>query len=491
MNPNLAQRLAGKSTPSNEARSWPNDLPLGRLGSAPFTLRDACGGVVVFGETGSGKSSGPLKTLRRKYVESGFGGLVLCVKPEESEDWLKCARAAGREQDVIRITADPDCPYRFDFLAWEMSLPGSSTLSMAHSVQNVLDILLRWRDGDPFKEAFRSGPGFRVLKHAIELYKLAAIWGPILKDQGHLPADEWVPAYQSTFLSVLEVITSAAVNAEDLESPSAIARSLNLKCLRLARKVAEFHAASGSKQSAEIVSTFNRTYDFWTQEWVQNGFGDPGIRKEFVDFAQSAIEPMERGEVANLFQRVQQPNPGGGQAQYVDTVRPDMVDQGKIILVDVPVNYYWEAGELAGVIWKHAVQQFAQLRTGCVEDSVRPVFIWLDDCGHFITNGDVLFQATARSQRILVVCAMQSVATLDQALGKDRRLALLSNLTTRIFCRNHDPVTNQWAYDTYDTPRWEWLATGGPQHKCQVAAYVCGNLFSGRKTWEKVVFNQN
>jgi hypothetical protein len=62
-------------------------LDLGRntQESHGFTIADATAGVCVFGVTGSGKTCGPGALLARAYLKNGFGGLVLCAKPEERQ----------------------------------------------------------------------------------------------------------------------------------------------------------------------------------------------------------------------------------------------------------------------------------------------------------------------------------------------------------------------------------------------------------------------
>lgn len=53
-----------------------------------WRLRDACEGTVIFGGTGSGKSSGSGRAIARAFLRAGFGGLVLCAKQdEERERW--------------------------------------------------------------------------------------------------------------------------------------------------------------------------------------------------------------------------------------------------------------------------------------------------------------------------------------------------------------------------------------------------------------------
>ena len=82
---------------------------------------------------------------------------------------------------------------------------------------------------------------------------------------------------------------------------------------------------------------------------------------------------MERGEVANLFQQIYQFNPKTQREEWMDTVTPEMVDEGKIIIVDVPVLTYRQAGQLAGCIWKYFVQRFLERRSDRTRKAVETV----------------------------------------------------------------------------------------------------------------------
>ena len=84
------------TTPSKTADYWPLNLPLIRFSEKrpdTWTLADACQGVLIMGELGSGKTSGSGQLLARQYLKAGFGGLVLCHKhdpqnPREDEATL-------------------------------------------------------------------------------------------------------------------------------------------------------------------------------------------------------------------------------------------------------------------------------------------------------------------------------------------------------------------------------------------------------------------
>jgi hypothetical protein len=69
---------------------WALDLPLVRfseLDADVWTLADSFQGVLIMGENGSGKTSGSGRLFARKYLENGFGGLVLCFKTDEADLW--------------------------------------------------------------------------------------------------------------------------------------------------------------------------------------------------------------------------------------------------------------------------------------------------------------------------------------------------------------------------------------------------------------------
>ena len=112
-----AQTLSGQ---------WPLNMPLVQfspLKADIWTLDDAFQGTVIFGENGSGKTTGSGQLLAGKFLRAGFGGLVLCAEIEEADLWRKYLQAAGREKDGLFFSVDS--PFRFNFLDCESSRSGS------------------------------------------------------------------------------------------------------------------------------------------------------------------------------------------------------------------------------------------------------------------------------------------------------------------------------------------------------------------------------
>ena len=92
---------------------------------------------------GSGKS------LARVYLKNGFGGLVLCAKPDEKDTWIRYAQDTGREEDLILFSKDSK--YEFNPLDYELTREGKG----AGDVFNLSYL---------FMEIYKMGIGFPVVE---------------------------------------------------------------------------------------------------------------------------------------------------------------------------------------------------------------------------------------------------------------------------------------------------------------------------------------
>ena len=114
----------GRQTGLRES-DWPLNLPLVRFSERSediWTLSDAFQGVSIMGENGSGKTSGSGKHLARKFLQNGFGGLVLCFKTDEADLWRSYLQHTGRETDGRFFGIDE--AFRFNFMDYEARSSG-------------------------------------------------------------------------------------------------------------------------------------------------------------------------------------------------------------------------------------------------------------------------------------------------------------------------------------------------------------------------------
>ena len=116
-------------------------------------------------------------------------------------------------------------------------------------------------------------------------------------------------------------------------------------------------------------------------------------------------------------------------------------------MIDIPTAKYREVGQYAALIWAQLFQRAVDRRSYGAPDG-RPVFLWEDEAHYFTIEQDALFQTTARSKGISVVRLTQNLPNFLDAYGRDGKHkvdTLLGNHATKIFHRNGDPTTNEWA----------------------------------------------
>ena len=68
-----------------------------------YTARSAVAGTFCAGSTGAGKTSGSGNALARAFLRNGWGGLVLCCKSDEANNWRKLCALENRSEDIIGV----------------------------------------------------------------------------------------------------------------------------------------------------------------------------------------------------------------------------------------------------------------------------------------------------------------------------------------------------------------------------------------------------
>jgi hypothetical protein len=127
------------------------------------------------------------------------------------------------------------------------------------------------------------------------------------------------------------------------------------------------------------------------------------------------------------------------------TVRPEDAFDGKIIVVDLPVQNFRLAGRVAALAWKYCFQVSVMRRIPPPEGYLRPVFLWGDEAQNFISDHDSVYQAVARSGGGATVYLTQNRESYRRVLGNSDAVdSLLHNLQCKIFCQNTGE-TNEWA----------------------------------------------
>lgn len=330
-------------------------------------------GTLIVGQTGSGKSTSSAAHLAHAMLRNGkFGGLVLSVKSER-ETWVRYCRDAGRLADLVTI--DANCNWRFNPLDHEVTRAGAG----AGHVENVLRFLVllmetisREKAGGDGREdaAFWKNSTERLMRAAISVCILA--YGRV------------------TVEHLYQVILSAPASPAEVRSPEWREKSFCFRSLTLAD-----HRSKSECQERD----FALDADYFLIEYPCMS---DKTRSIIVASFTSLIDVMQRGLLRDLF---------GGDT----TISPEAVEEGKILLVDVPVKHFGPVGLIANQIWKLSFQKSIERRD--LRRNGRPVFLWADEGHHFLHKEDSLWQSTCRSSRVASVLITQNIPNLDVALG--------------------------------------------------------------------------
>jgi hypothetical protein len=412
-------------------QDWPDDEDiLLEFGDANancnhWCLKDAFEGVQVFGGTGSGKTSGSGKALAKAFIESNLGGLVLTAKRDEAAMWQEYARKAGREDDLVIFphtrNGRPE-QLRFNFLRYAFQRE-KGTVGKTENLVNLFCSVLEVADrksggGGSGNDGYWQRATKQLLRNAIDLCILAS--GSVDLENLH------------------DIVASAPQSLQQVAD-----RTPPSLCLDMI-ELAETNANLNQLQRHDL----KLTRDFWEKEFPALAHE---TRSGVVSMFTSMADCFLRGTLYDLF------------CTDLNIYPEDCWEEGKIIILDLPVKDFYELGQFAQVIFKYLWQRAVERRVPLSIDRkqaqarIRPVFLWADEAQFFANSFDAQFQSTARSSRACTVYLTQNLPSYHSVFGGANARSdadmFLGNLVTKIFHANGDSTTNQWAADTIGKER--------------------------------------
>jgi hypothetical protein len=383
--------------PQTVLRDWGN-------GQA-FHLSDALTGVCCFGATGSGKSSGVAKHIAYGYLANDFGGLVLCAKNEERRQWQKWAADCGRTDDLVIF--DASAKYRFNFMDWEASQSGGGG-GFTINIVGLLDEIGKAVSG----RSNHGGGDHKYWEDALHNLNMNLVDLPVLA------------GLQVSLPLLRSIASTAALSLAQVEDAKWRENSVCAKILQEAD-------AAIRKADGETQADFEESRTYWMQDFP--ALSDRTRSSIMLGFT-ILIRPLVTRPLRALF-------------SSSTNVKPEDTFNGKIIIVDLPVQDYRLAGRVANLAWKHCFQVAVMRRTPPIAPDayLRPVFLWADEAQNFITEQDSEYQAVARSAGGCTVYLTQNRESYRRVLGNaDAVDSLLGNLQAKFFCQNSGE-TNEWA----------------------------------------------
>jgi hypothetical protein len=355
----------------------------------PCTVGDLLnGGIAVFGRTGSGKTSSSGYQIGKAIARlPGSGGLILSSKPEDKAFWHRIFKEAGRSKDLLMF--EPSSPLRYNLLDGELKA-GADTREITQLLMTIGETLKRnsrthAREGESFWDQLKE----RTLYNAVEIVKKAT---------GKVNASD-----------LQKFITGAASTTAEISSP-AWQKGFHNQCLCLAHYA---HKTPAEQHDHSLA------LDFFCNEYPSM---DPKPRSSSLADVLNVLHVFCSGSVRQLL-------------ADKTNISPEVLEEGKWILVNMPIPNHGAAGAFVNGAWKYAVQRHI-LRRHALHDA-NPIILWCDEYQNLANSFDATFLAECRSHRGAMVVLTQSIhgfyASMPGDAGHHQAAALLTNFHHKVF----------------------------------------------------------
>lgn len=393
---------------------WPNDMTIWSAGGQDvWTLDDVTQGTLILGATGSGKSTCSGRTLAKAMLAKQFGGMILTTKPGEGREWGMFCDSVNRQDQVrwIRLGG----PLKLNLLAYETQRLGAG----AHLTENlvgffrVLLSVMGQRHGQRANEGFWQNAGNQLLRNLLDVFLISK--SPLSLDR----LADFVSAAPTKKLDDDEAWREIPLFGDVLAT-------------------AQSNATDPKDQRA-----FEKAKSYWLVDYPTLA---PETRSCVTFGFKAMLDVLRSREIYELL-------------CSETSITPDCTFNGHIMILDIPVKDYGDAGVLVQCAFKYLFQRAVERRKD-MGNQTRPVFLFIDEAQNFFTEYDTVFQQTARSSRVATVLLSQNVNNFYAHLGGDHNArylfdSLAGNLNTKIFHANGDTLTNEWAskmLGTWDRP---------------------------------------
>lgn len=424
----------------NSAYLYHSEQPLLQLTQADkFVIHNAFEGVQIFGGTGSGKTSGSGRALAHAFLRSGWGGLVLCAKPQERALWERYAKDTGREDSILVVNGNNGLG--FNFLDYELARVdnGANTDNVVSVLLNIIEASKKNKSNNA-ENPFWIDASREFLSNAIDV--LFAAYGRV------------------RLADIFKLAQTTQRSEEELQNTEWQEQSF---CFQTIKTAHQNPVRPINRMDLEIVANYFR-HTFGTL--------DNRTRSNLMATLSGMISPFMKGRLRTLL--------------CSDTqILPEMTHEGAIIILDLPIKTWEQSGIIAQHVFKYAWQRATERRIQAY--NTRPVFLWADECQLFTSSYDSEFQSTARSSKACTVYITQSIEAYLHAQGGDEHAvySMLTNFQTKIFHTNTDNRTNQYAADLigkWQQSRGNWSSSNGTSESVGHSSNVSSGWSGSRGT---------
>lgn len=390
---------------------------------------EICHGVFCSGSSGAGKTSGPLSWILHDILtdKSRPGGVFVSIKQDERIRIERAVKKAGREEDLIIISADS--PYTVNALEYELFRKGKKNIEYNQALDLLMEISIL---GDHYQAGGASGNSDsdrfwdkslrKLLLRLMMLLVLSEIPVNIPNMRRILVNtfnQEDVSRYQDLWTQIEEKTGSVQDRAIE-EYQEWCSQNFFLYC---------FDRANAREDlSEEEIDIMQLVGDYFLKTWAKISEKTKAIVEES---ALGLFEPFTTGILKMHFS-----------THMSEEIKPERCfKESKLILIAVPLKEYGISAVYAVGIMKKLFQLCIERRVVSEEENPKPCFLYLDEY-HLVcsSTSDERFQSTCRSSLCAGIYATQSINNIKISMGRNqaeaKTKALLSNLGTQIMCAN-------------------------------------------------------
>lgn len=364
-----------------------------------LTLSQAYANTLIFGQVGSGKTTGVGAALAHSLLShpSRPGFFVACQKPDEGERFVRYFKQCGRSGDVIHVK--PGGTHCLDILDYETSTHGGG-IEQARSLLSILMEVANRNKTRNSSDSFWPEASERQMAFGMLILRMSGI--------------------ACGLRELLMFCQSLPTSPEQLKDPKWRKDSFAINCL------------ISATSSYPTDPTLEMAAEWTIREWP-----------ELSDKTRSIIQSVTLTTLDKLLT-----------SQFADllngdtTFRPEEVlRDGKIVIWDCPGSVYGLPAILASVAVKVLFQRACMRRD--LRSYCRPFVIWTDEAANFcVPDVDAMFLSQSRQFKCICVNIVQNIPLIVTALGgnetaRNQAHAWISNHSLIVGCANSDPETNK------------------------------------------------
>jgi type IV secretory pathway TraG/TraD family ATPase VirD4 len=366
----------------------------------PWTMRHACENTLIFGKTGSGKSSGSGDAILRALVRyRNSGGLILASKPEDKAYVERVFREERTVDDLFIL--EPQGKYRFNVLDYERR-KGADARDLTQACMTCKETLGRTEGAGGTEDAgFFAAQERRMIHNAIQILLVAT-----------REIDPWA-------LQVF--ITGAAMSLQELNDETWKGEFHN-RMLEQAKQKATTDIDKHDVTLAE---------HYWTSEIPRL---NERTRTSIETSALGVLHAMNSGIARDML-------------STSTDISPEILEKRQWIMVNMPIVPGDVTAAVVNTAVKYAVQRHILKRQAGAGDPLLCIFS--DEIQKLANSYDAMFLAECRSHKGCLVALTQSIHALYANLhgkgGDHQTDALLTNFGHIIVHTLGDAKSAQYA----------------------------------------------